>query len=101
MRRVCHAPTGYGLSQAFGASAGTQDFDSVTEADVVLIIGCNPTDAHPVVGSQIKKRLREGAKLIVIDRAARSWCARRISRQPFIYPCAPGLMSPSSRRWRM
>ena len=65
--RVCHSPTGYGLSQAFGTSAGTQDFDSVTEADVVLIIGCNPTDAHPVVGSQIKKRLREGAKLIVID----------------------------------
>ena len=65
--RVCHSPTGYGLSQAFGTSAGTQDFDSVAEADVILIIGCNPTDAHPVVGSQIKKRLREGAKLIVID----------------------------------
>src|SRR5208337_3838209 len=65
--RVCHSPTGYGLSQAFGTSAGTQDFDSVAEADVVLIIGCNPTDAHPVVGSQIKKRLREGAKHIVID----------------------------------
>ncbi|MEK4031724.1 formate dehydrogenase subunit alpha [Methylocystis sp. IM3] len=65
--RVCHSPTGYGLSQAFGTSAGTQDFDSVEESDVILIIGCNPTDAHPVVGSQIKKRLREGAKLIVVD----------------------------------
>jgi formate dehydrogenase major subunit len=65
--RVCHSPTGYGLSQAFGTSAGTQDFDSVDEADVVLIIGCNPTDAHPVFGSRMKKRLREGAKLIVID----------------------------------
>ena len=69
--RVCHSPTasqtGYGLNATFGTSAGTQDFDSVTEADVVLIIGCNPTDAHPVVGSQIKKRLREGAKLIVVD----------------------------------
>ncbi|HXY58947.1 MAG TPA: molybdopterin-dependent oxidoreductase, partial [Methylocystis sp.] len=65
--RVCHSPTGYGLSQAFGGAAGTQDFDSVAESDVILIIGCNPTDAHPVVGSQIKKRLRQGAKLIVID----------------------------------
>ena len=65
--RVCHSPTGYGLSQAFGTSAGTQDFDSVDEADVVLIIGCNPTDAHPVFGSRMKKRLREGAKLTVID----------------------------------
>jgi formate dehydrogenase major subunit len=65
--RVCHSPTGYGLSQVFGTSAGTQDFDSVADADVILIIGCNPTDAHPVVGSQIKRRLRQGAKLIVVD----------------------------------
>ena len=65
--RVCHSPTGYGLNQAFGTSAGTQDFDSVDEADVISIIGCNPTDAHPVFGSRMKKRLREGAELIVVD----------------------------------
>ncbi len=65
--RVCHSPTGYGLSQTFGTSAGTQDFDSVEHTDVVLVIGCNPTDAHPVFGSRMKKRLREGAKLIVVD----------------------------------
>jgi formate dehydrogenase major subunit len=65
--RVCHSPTGYGLNQAFGTSAGTQDFDSVDDADVILVIGANPTDAHPVFGSRMKKRLREGAKLIVVD----------------------------------
>ncbi|PVB62163.1 formate dehydrogenase subunit alpha [Labrenzia sp. 011] len=65
--RVCHSPTGYGLGQTFGTSAGTQDFDSVEQADVVLVIGANPTDGHPVFGSRLKKRLREGAKLIVID----------------------------------
>ncbi len=65
--RVCHSPTGYGLNQAFGTSAGTQDFDSVDEADVIVVIGANPTDAHPVFGSRMKKRLREGAKLIVVD----------------------------------
>lgn len=65
--RVCHSPTGYGLSTAFGTSAGTQDFDSVEHADVVMIIGANPTDGHPVFGSRLKKRLRQGAKLIVID----------------------------------
>jgi len=65
--RVCHSPTGYGLSKTFGTSAGTQDFDSVEEADVIMVIGANPTDAHPVFGSQMKKRLRAGAKLIVID----------------------------------
>ncbi len=65
--RVCHSPTGYGLSKTFGTSAGTQDFDSVEQTDVVILIGANPTDAHPVFASRMKKRLREGAKLIVID----------------------------------
>jgi formate dehydrogenase major subunit len=65
--RVCHSPTGYGLSTAFGTSAGTQDFDSVEDSDVILVIGANPTDGHPVFASRMKKRLREGAKLIVID----------------------------------
>jgi formate dehydrogenase major subunit len=65
--RVCHSPTGYGLGQTYGTSAGTQDFDSVEETDVVIIIGANPTDGHPVFASRLKKRLRKGAKLIVID----------------------------------
>jgi formate dehydrogenase major subunit len=65
--RVCHSPTGFGLSQAFGTSAGTQDFKSVEHADVLLLIGANPTDAHPVFASRMKRRLREGARLIVVD----------------------------------
>jgi formate dehydrogenase major subunit len=65
--RVCHSPTGFGLSNAFGTSAGTQDFDSVEHSDVIMVIGANPTDGHPVFASRMKKRLREGAKLIVID----------------------------------
>jgi formate dehydrogenase major subunit len=65
--RVCHSPTGYGLANTFGTSAGTQDFDSVEHSDVIVLIGANPTDAHPVFASRMKKRLRQGAKLIVID----------------------------------
>ena len=65
--RVCHSPTGYGLKQTLGESAGTQTFDSVMQADVILVMGANPTDGHPVFGSQMKRRLREGARLIVID----------------------------------
>ena len=65
--RVCHSPTGYGLANTFGTSAGTQDFDSVEHTDVIILIGANPTDAHPVFASRMKKRLRQGAKLIVID----------------------------------
>jgi formate dehydrogenase major subunit len=65
--RVCHSPTGYGLKQTLGTSAGTQPFDSVMDADVIMVIGANPTEGHPVFASQMKRRLREGAKLIVID----------------------------------
>jgi formate dehydrogenase major subunit len=65
--RVCHSPTGYGLKSTFGTSAGTQDFDSIDDTDVVMVIGANPTDAHPVFASHMKRRLREGARLIVVD----------------------------------
>ncbi|QBR92457.1 formate dehydrogenase subunit alpha [Nocardioides euryhalodurans] len=65
--RVCHSPTGYGLNQTFGTSAGTQDFKSVESADVILLIGANPTDAHPVFASRMKRRLRQGAQIIVAD----------------------------------
>ena len=65
--RVCHSPTGYGLKQTFGESAGTQNFDSVMDTDCIMVIGSNPTDAHPVFGSQMKRRLRQGANLIVVD----------------------------------
>jgi formate dehydrogenase major subunit len=65
--RVCHSPTGYGLSKTLGTSAGTQDFKSVEDSDVILVIGANPTDGHPVFASRMKKRVRAGAKLIVCD----------------------------------
>ena len=65
--RVCHSPTGYGLNKTLGTSAGTQPFDSVMDADVIVVIGANPTVAHPVFASQMKQRLRQGAKLIVVD----------------------------------
>jgi formate dehydrogenase major subunit len=65
--RVCHSPTGFGLKTTLGESAGTQTFDSVEKTDVIMVIGANPTDAHPVFGSRMKKRIREGAKLIVVD----------------------------------
>ena len=77
--RVCHSPTGYGLKATLGESAGTQNFDSVDAADVILVIGANPTDAHPVFASRMKRRLRQGARLIVVD-------PRRIDlvRQPHV-----------------
>jgi len=65
--RVCHSPTGFGLKTTLGESAGTQTFESIRQADSIVVIGANPTDAHPVFGSLMRRRLREGASLIVID----------------------------------
>ncbi|MFN7725435.1 MAG: formate dehydrogenase subunit alpha [Rubrivivax sp.] len=71
--RVCHSPTGYGMGQTFGTSAGTQTFKSVEQADVIVVIGANPSDAHPVFASRMKRRLRANgrvaapAKLVVVD----------------------------------
>ena len=65
--RVCHSPTGYGLKTAFGTPAGTNDFDSILETDVIFVIGANPTEGHPVFSSILKRRVREGARLIVAD----------------------------------
>jgi len=67
--RVCHSPTGYGLGTAFGTSAGTQDFDSVDESDVIMIIGANPTDGHPVFASRMKKDCGRAPSLLFSTRA--------------------------------
>ena len=84
--RVCHSPTGFGLNKTLGTSAGTQDFMSVESADLILLIGANPTDAHPVFASRMKKRLREGAQIIVAD-------PRRIDRNPPRTHAVPGIGS--------
>ena len=65
--RVCHSPTGYGLKTTLGESAGTQAFNSVAHSDCIMVVGANPTEAHPVFASRLKRRLREGANLIVAD----------------------------------
>lgn len=88
--RVCHSPTGYGLKQAFGTSAGTQDFDSVEHTDCVIIIGANPTDGHPVFASRLKKRIREGAKLIVIDPRRIDMVESAHIRADYHLPLRPG-----------
>ena len=100
--RVCHSPTGYGLKNTIGESAGTQEFDSVMQADVIMVIGANPTEAHPVFASQMKRRLRQGAKLIVVDpRADRIWCGRRTSRRTIHLQLLPGHeRRGASMRWR-
>ncbi len=88
--RVCHSPTGYGLKHTLGESAGTQAFDSVMKADVILVIGANPTDGHPVFASRMKRRLREGAKLIVADPRAIDLVRTPHVQADFHLPLKPG-----------
>jgi len=88
--RVCHSPTGYGLKTTIGESAGTQAFDSVMYTDVVILLGANPSAAHPVFASRLKKRLRQGAKLIVIDPRATELVDSPHVKAAYHLPVRPG-----------
>ena len=65
--RVCHSPTAWGMQQSFGTGAGTNSTADIPLADLLLVIGANPTSAHPVTGAKIKQQAMSGATLIVID----------------------------------
>ncbi|MBH07497.1 MAG: formate dehydrogenase subunit alpha [Phycisphaeraceae bacterium] len=65
--RVCHSPSSYALGQALGTGAGTNSFQDVHYSDVLLIVGANPTEAHPVFGARIKQSVLAGCKLIILD----------------------------------
>jgi formate dehydrogenase major subunit len=65
--RVCHAPTAYGMQQSFGTGAATNSIKDLDHTDAVLIVGANPTSAHPVTGAKIKQKAMKGMPLIVVD----------------------------------
>jgi len=65
--RLCHAPTVAGLAQTFGSGAMTNSIEDMAETDCFFVIGSNTTEAHPVIGMNVKQAVRKGAKLIVAD----------------------------------
>lgn len=65
--RVCHSPTALGMQRTFGTGAATNSIIDLQYTDCMLVIGANPTDAHPVTGAKIKQQAMKGKKLIVID----------------------------------
>lgn len=65
--RVCHSPSAYGLGQALGTGAGTNPFEDVFHSDLIVLVGANPTEAHPVFGARIKQAVLKGCRLIVLD----------------------------------
>jgi formate dehydrogenase alpha subunit len=73
---TCHAPTVAGLASAFGSGAMTNSIGEVKDVQTLFIIGSNPTEAHPIIGLEMKKALKKGAKLVVCD-PRKTWVARR------------------------
>lgn len=65
--RLCHSSTVAGLAQSFGSGAMTNSIDDIGEADVILVTGSNTTETHPIIGLVIKRAVKRGAKLIVVE----------------------------------
>ncbi len=65
--RVCHSPTALGMQRTFGTGAATNSIIDLKYTDCMMVIGANPTDAHPVTGAKIKQTALKGKTLIVID----------------------------------
>jgi formate dehydrogenase major subunit len=65
--RICHSPTALGMQRVFGTGAATNSIEDIAHTDCVLIIGANPTDAHPVTGAKLKQHAMGGKTTIVID----------------------------------
>lgn len=66
--RVCHGPSVAGLAQTLGSGAMTNPItDIARNADVIMLVGSNPEEAHPVIGMQIRHAVETGTKLIVVD----------------------------------
>lgn len=65
--RVCHSPTALGMQRTFGTGAATNSIADLELTDCILVIGANPTDAHPVTGAKIKQKFMKGVTSIVVD----------------------------------
>lgn len=65
--RVCHSPTAYGMQHSFGTGAATNSINDLDHTEFIMLIGANPTAAHPVTGAKIKQKVMKGTPLIVID----------------------------------
>lgn len=65
--RVCHSPTSFAMRRTMGLSGATGEFEDIDHADAAILIGVNPTAAHPVVGARIKQAALRGCKLVTID----------------------------------
>jgi len=66
--RVCHSASVHGLAQTLGSGAMTNPIADITEdVDMILLVGSNPEEAHPVIGAQIRQAVQRGTQVVVVD----------------------------------
>ncbi len=65
--RLCHASSVTALIENVGSGAVTATFNEIENADVAIVIGCNPIENHPVAATYFKQFTKRGGKLIVMD----------------------------------
>ncbi len=65
--RLCHASSVAALMETIGSGAVTATFGEVKNSDVIIVIGSNPTENHPVAATYFKNAVKRGAQLIVMD----------------------------------
>jgi formate dehydrogenase alpha subunit len=71
----CHAPTLAGLGNSLGFGAATNSIEEISKSDVIFVIGANITEAHPIIGLEVKKAVKNGSTLIVAD-TRRIWLSK-------------------------
>ena len=66
--RVCHSPTALGMQRTYGTGAATNSIDDLKDTNCIMVIGANPTDAHPVTGAKLKQfAMKSDNVSIVLD----------------------------------
>jgi len=65
--RLCHASSVAALLEGVGSAAVSATFNEVKNSDVIIVIGANPTENHPVAATFFKQAAKRGAKLVVMD----------------------------------
>src|SRR5215510_8259630 len=65
--RLCHASSVAALLEGVGSGAVSATFNEVKNSDVIIVIGANPTENHPVAATFFKQAAKRGSKLIVMD----------------------------------
>lgn len=66
--RVCHSPTALGMQRTFGTGAATNSIIDLKYTNLIMVIGANPTDGHPVTGAKLKQFAMKNPAIVIDPR---------------------------------